>query len=69
MQTDTRQTSLERRSSGPWTHTGEMIVQLMAPDGTLMRVHLPSDLWALMAHLSSLQTRVDQLEAAQSPTP
>jgi hypothetical protein len=55
MQTDTRQTSLERRTSGLWTHTGQLIVQFMAPNGTLMRVTLPDDWVALESRVAALE--------------
>lgn len=63
MQTDTLQTYMERRTGGFWTHTGQLVVNFQAPDGTLMRVTLPDDLWQLAA----LQARVERLEAAQPP--
>jgi hypothetical protein len=56
MQTDTRISSLERRTGGLWTHTGRLTVHFQLEDGTQASVTLPDD-WV------ALQTRVTALEA------
>jgi hypothetical protein len=55
MQTDTLQTSLERRTGGPWTHTGRLVIRFQLDDGTLHTVTLPDDLVALQARLAALE--------------
>jgi hypothetical protein len=64
MQTDTLQTSLERRTGGPWTHTGRLVVRFQLDDGTLASVTLPDDWLALVARVSALEAQavIDAIE-------
>jgi hypothetical protein len=72
MQTSTLVSSLQRRTAGPWVHSGHLIVQAMDDTGTLLVVTLPDDFRtgvtraefdALAARVTTLEGRMTSVEA------
>jgi hypothetical protein len=52
---NTQSPQTTRITGGPWLHRGQLHISLVLDDGSLVKVVLPDDLWALMNRVSALE--------------